>query len=288
MAGEAWKHDNESVKFVEAHIQKEKAERAQGVLQRVWNTARSMLSKPRTTPQSVEVKQEDLPPEDEVSVPPYFTGELPLNSMIEISCLNRPDPEPVARKIRQSTTGHPGDQRIMPFKCPMVFDWPLNKGWKPEERLAQRVRLENQNNPKLWSQPVGRAALDLQKEIKKLHDARKWGKTAHQKVYDDVQTKYKRSFSPKKNLLCKCMCNHVLLCGTPTSNPMRYDVLVTINLAYDCQCEFMFDQFEGAGFTGLYAACGHNKYQKDVDSWEDEKMHYAQEVCPMKDTAHRA
>ena len=47
----------------------------------------------------------------------------------------------------------------MAFKCPLAFEWPFSKGWKADERLRQRIHLENQKDPDLWKQPVGQAAV---------------------------------------------------------------------------------------------------------------------------------
>ena len=118
----AWKCDDDSVELVQAHIQKEKRQRTQGIFGCVWSSVRSMVSGSRQGTSPMEVKeeeQESLVPA--INKPTFFTGELPRNSVMEMSCFNRQDQEPLVEALKKPPPGYeeePGSKRVMAFKCP--------------------------------------------------------------------------------------------------------------------------------------------------------------------------
>ena len=134
-----WRYDNDSVELAQAHTKKDKTERTHAILQCVWNNMRSTIAGPKPATPPAEVKEEEEDPAmDLVNVPAHFTGELPRNSVVELSCFNRPDPEPLIEALKKPPSGYedePGIKRIMGFKCPFAFEWLQNKGWNADERL---------------------------------------------------------------------------------------------------------------------------------------------------------
>ena len=74
--------------------------------------------------------------------PDSFTGDLPTNSIVGLECSNRPDQLPFINAINEPKQAHDDDQMIMPCKTPEAFEWKLNQGWDAENRLQQRIHLE--------------------------------------------------------------------------------------------------------------------------------------------------
>ena len=71
----------------------------------------------------------------------------------------------------------------MAFKCPFAFEWPQNKTWNAEERLKQRINLESQKDPDIWSTAPCLATLAVRKELKKLEDTRAWKKEPAEEAF---------------------------------------------------------------------------------------------------------
>ena len=217
----------------------------------------------------------------------FFTGELPRNSIVELSGFNRPDQEPFIQAMKKSKPGYendPGTRRVMGFKCPMAFDWPQNQAWKAEERLRHRISLESQKNPGIWGTAPGEAALAVSRDLKKITDAGKWNKESAEEVYDRMVKRKKASFSEKEMVLFRWMCFHIYLGGTPDSNPEKNDVFMYFHGNTGTQCDFMFNKMSGPGMTGLYASCGYVKYSKELETWYDEHTAHVTDTLPlMKD-----
>ena len=151
-------------------------------------------------------------------------------------------------------------------------------GWNAEERLRQRISLENQKDPNIWDTAPGLAALVVHKELKKLSDAGLWKKHNAEEVFTRIVEIKKKSFSDKELILFRWMSFHIYLGGTPTSNPDKDDLFGYFHGAMSSQCEFMYDHMKGPGLIGLYASCGYTKYSKEMDTWIDEKMDYVTDM----------
>ena len=83
----------------------------------------------------------------------------------------------------------PGAKRVMPDKAPFAFEWPANKGWNAQVRLAQRVSLEQNKDPKIWTTQPGVAAKTVESELKKLTEV-KWNKKgADRNIYTRIAEK---------------------------------------------------------------------------------------------------
>ena len=171
-----WKSDNDSVVLVQETIRSEKKQRTQGVIQCVWNNGGRV---PTQAPPTVEVKEEEQEMVMEpVKRPMFFTGDLPHNTIVDISSLNRPDQVPFGEAANQPPRGYeddPGAKRIMIHKAPFAFEWPENDGWNAQQRLNQRVNIEKNKNPRIWDTPPGNAAKLVADELEKL-TAVKWTK----------------------------------------------------------------------------------------------------------------
>ena len=159
----------------------------------------------------------------------------------------------------------------MPHKSPFAFEWPENSGWNAQQRLNQRISLENNKNPKIWDTPPGAAAKAVASEIQK-PTAVKWTKKQAEEVYTRAAEKYQRKLSDKEMNLFRWMCFHTYLGGTPTSNPNKEDLFGYFHGAMSAQCEFMYEKMKGPGMTGLYASCGYTKYVPELEAWSDEYM----------------
>ena len=176
-----WKSDNDSVVLVQADIQQDRNERTRGMLQYVWNNVRSMVRTPRQETPAVAVKEEEPDGGNEpVRRPTFFTGELPHNTVLDISALNRPDQTAFIEAVDQPPRGYEeelGARRVMPHKTPFTFEWPENSGWNAQQRLNRRLSIESNKNPKIWDSPPGAAAMTVAAEIEKLN-AVMWTKKA--------------------------------------------------------------------------------------------------------------
>ena len=130
-----WKSDNDSVVLVQADIQQEKKQRTQGILQCVWNNVRSMVSGQRQEAPPIAVKEEDQETVNEpINRPTFFTGELPQNTIVDISALNRPDQTAFIQAVNQPPP----------------------------------ISLENNKNPRIWDTSPGMAAKNVASEMQKL------------------------------------------------------------------------------------------------------------------------
>ena len=85
--------------------------------------------------------------------PDSFTGDLPTNSLVGLECSNRPDQLPFINAINEAKQSHDDDQMIMTCKTPGAFEWKLNQGWDAENRLQQRIHLEESKDPHMWDGP---------------------------------------------------------------------------------------------------------------------------------------
>ena len=129
------------------------------------------MSGSRSATSTMEVKEE------EAETPASTVNRR--NSVVELSCFNRPDQEPFIEAMKKPKPGYEhelGATRVMAFKCLMAFEWPQNQAWNAEERLRQRINLENQKDPDIWGTALGKAALALSRELKKMSDAGTWNK----------------------------------------------------------------------------------------------------------------
>ena len=138
-----WKMTTEGVQLVNEHVALTRVERCAGILKGFWNTFRGKAS-------GSSVKQEQPDDMDVVENPEYFTGDLPPNSIVGLNCANRPDHMPFISAINEAKRAHDDDQIVIPCKCPAAFEWKVNHGWNAEERLQQRIHLEESKDPQLW------------------------------------------------------------------------------------------------------------------------------------------
>ena len=120
-----WKSDNDSVVLVQSHIQQEKKESTQGLFDCVWSNVRSLMSGHRQETPAVEVKEEDQETVSEpINRPTFSTGELPQNSIVDISAFNHPDQTAFIEAVNKPPSGYEdelGTKRVMPFKCPFAL-----------------------------------------------------------------------------------------------------------------------------------------------------------------------
>ena len=152
----AWKSDNDSVVLVQTDIRQEKQQRTQGMLQCVWNNVRAMVgAAPSLEPPAIAVKEETSEVTSEpIRRPAFFTGDLPINSVVELSAFNRPDQTAFTQAVNRPPPGYeeePSSKLVMPQKAPFAFEWPENKGWNAQARLNQRISLEQNKNSKIWT-----------------------------------------------------------------------------------------------------------------------------------------
>ena len=157
-----------------------------GVLQCVWNNVRFLVGTPRQETPAVTVKEEEPDGGSEpVKRPTFFTGDLPQNTIVDISSLNRPDQTAFSEAVNQPPRGYEdefGAKRVMPHKTPFAFEWPENSGWNAQQRLNHRLSIESNKNPKIWDTPPGVAAKNVAAEIERLN-AVKWTKKAAEEIY---------------------------------------------------------------------------------------------------------
>ena len=182
-----WKSDNDSVVLVQTDIRQEKQQRTQGIMQCVWNNVRALVGTPPTLETTaIAVKEEESEgTTEQVRRPEFFTGDLPLNAVVELSAFNRPDQSAFIEAVNIPPPGYeeePGAKRVMPDKAPFAFEWPANKGWNAQTRLGQRISLEQNKDPKIWTTPPGVAAKTVESELTKL-TAVKWNKKGATEIY---------------------------------------------------------------------------------------------------------
>ena len=242
-----WKSDNDSVVLVQTDIQQDRIQRTRGVLQCVWNNVRSMVRTPRQETPAVAVKEEEPEGGNEpVNRPTYFTGELPQNTIVDISALNRPDQTAFIEAVNQPPRGYEekmGAKRVMALKAPFAFEWPENSGWNAQQRLDHRLSIESNKNPKIWDTSPGAAAKNVAAEIEKLN-AVKWTKKGAEDIYVRAAEKAQRKLSDKEMTLFRWMCFHIY-------------------------------------FGWNTASCGYTKYVPELDAWSDEYMSRVTDMDPL-------
>ena len=192
-----WKSDNDSVVLVQTGIRQEKKQRTQGIMQCVWNNVRAMVGAPPTLePVAIAVKEEESEgTTEQIRRPEFFTGELPQNTIVDISAFNRPDQSAFVEAVNRPPPGYeeePGAKRVMPDKAPFAFEWPENSGSNAQARLNQRISLEQNKSPKIWNTLPGQTAKTVESELAKLN-AVKWTKEGATEVYVRVTEKYLRA-----------------------------------------------------------------------------------------------
>ena len=109
------------------------------------NNVRRMVGTPLALESAaIAVKEEE--PEgttEPIRRPAFFTGDLPLNTIVDISAFNRPDQTAFTKAVNTPPSGYeedPGAKRVMPQKAPYACEWPTNEGWNAQVRLDQRIR----------------------------------------------------------------------------------------------------------------------------------------------------
>ena len=243
-----------------------------------------MVRTPRQETPAVAVKEEEPDGVNEpVKRPTFFTGELPQNTIVDISALNRPDQTAFIEAVNQPPRGYEeelGAKRVMSHKAPFAFEWPENSGWNAQQRLDHRLSIESNKNPRIWDTPPGAAAKNVAAEIEKLN-AVKWTKKAAEEIYVRAAEKAQRKLSDKEMTSFRWMCFHIYLGGTPTSNPAKQDVFGYFHGAMFSQCEFMYEKMKGPGITGLYASCGYTKYVPELEAGSDEYISRVTDMDPL-------
>ena len=210
--------------------------------------------------------------------PEHFTGDMPLNALVGMECSNRPDQMPFINAINEAKQSHDDDQIVMTCKCPAAFEWKMNQGWDAEERLQQRIHLEESKDPHLWDGPLGQKTQALKSDLEDAWNNKKKRKQAFWSCIENNEP----TLSDREKLLFRWMCIHVTLHGTPTSNPKRGNVFEYIHSALNCSSDFILDSMEEqTGLTGLYSACEYHVSDPTLDTWIDKKMDYVWEQFPI-------
>ena len=194
-----WKMTTEGVQLVKEHIALTRVETCAGVLKGFWNTFRGKTS-------GSSVKQEQPGEMDVVESPEYFTGDLPPNSIVGLNRANRPDHMPFIHAINEAKHAHDDDQIVIPCKCPAAFEWKLNHGGNAEERLLQRIHLEESKDPQLWQGPLAQRLQDLRTALEG-----NWSTKKRAKAFNDCIDISSHELSDKENFLFRWMCIHVTL-----------------------------------------------------------------------------
>ena len=256
-----WKMTDEGVQLVKKHIALTRVDRCAGILKGFWNTFRKKTSGP-------SVKQEQPDDMEMVSNPEFFTGDLPLNSIVGLDCSNRPDQMPFINAINEAKQLYDDDDQIvMTCKCPAAFEWKLNHGWNAEERLQQRIHLEESKDPHLWDGPLAQRLEGLKTQLKD-----NWSPKLRKKIFNDCIDTNSHELSEKENMLFRWMCIHVTLDGTSTSNPKPGNVFDYIHHAINYNSDFILESIQGTGLTGLYSVCEYTVNDPALDTWIDEEL----------------
>ena len=262
---------DEGVQLVREQIAMPKVERCTGILQGFWNTFRKKTS-------GTSVKQEEPDDVEMVLSPEHFTGDMPLNALVGMECSNRPDQMPFINAIDEAKQSHEDDQIVMTCKCPAAFEWRMNQGWNAEERLQQRIHLEESKDPHLWDGPLGQKTQALKSDPEEAWTNKKKRKQAFWSCIEINAP----TLSDREKLLFRWMCIHVTLDGTPTSNPKRGNVFQYVHSALNCSSDFILDSMEEqTGLTRLYSACEYHVSDPTLDTWTDKKMDYIWEQSPI-------
>ena len=178
-----------------------RVDRSTGILKSFWNTFRKTTS-------GTTVKQEQPDDFEMISHPESFTGDLPLDSVVGLECSNRPDQLPFINAVNEAKQSHDDDQMTMTCKCPSAFEWKLNHGRDAEERLRQRIHLEESKDPHLWDGPLGQRLDGMQAELEK-----GWSYKQRKKAFTEYIEANKDELSEKENMLFRWMCIHVTWVG---------------------------------------------------------------------------
>ena len=214
-------------------------DRCAGILKGFWNTFRRKTSGPG-------VKQEQPDEMDEVQYPEYITGDLPANSLVGLNCANRPDHMPFVSAINGAKQTHDDDQIIIPSKCPAAFEWTMNTGWNAEERLPQRIHLEESKDLQLWQGPLAQRLGDLKIALKD-----NWSTKQRAKAFNDCMDVNSHELSDKELKLFRWMCIHVTLDGTSTTNPKPNNVFDYFHYPLNDNSDFVLDSIQGTGLIGM-------------------------------------
>ena len=236
-----WKMTTESVQLVKEHIALNRVERCAGILMGFWNTFRG-----RTVESNV--KQEQPDDVDTAEYPMFFTGDLPMNSIVGLDCQNRPHPMPFINAINGSKNTHDDDQRI---------------------------HIEASKDPQLWQGPLAQRLQDLKAGLKDNWSTKKRGA-----LVTACLDKHSHELSEKEHLLFTWKCIHITLGGTSTSNPKTENVFDYIHYALKYNSDFVLDIIQGTGLTGLYSVSGYTISEPMLDTWVDERMDYIWGTIP--------
>ena len=265
-----WKMTEEGVQLVKEHIDKTRVERCTGIMRSFWNTFRKKTS---GTPMKQE-QPEDL---EMINHPDSFTGDLPTNSIVGLECSDRPDQLPFINAINEAKQSHDDDQMIMTCKTPGAFEWKMNQGWDAENRLQQRIHLEESKDPHLWDGPF---AQRIERFTTELHQD--WSLKHRKRVFNECMETNKDDLSEKENMLFRWMCIHITLGGTPTTNPKAGNVFDYVHHAINVTADLVLDHIQGTGLTGLYSASEYSVNDPNLDAWIDESLGYIWEQFPIK------
>ena len=153
--------------------------------------------------------------------PEHFTGDMPLNALVGMECSNRPDQMPFINAINEAKQSHEDDQIVMTCKCPAAFEWRMNQGWNAEERLQQRIHLEESKDPHLWDGPLGQKTQALKSD---LEEAWTYKKKRKQAFWSCVENNGP-TLSDREKLLFRWMCIHVTLEGDTDKQPQMRECL---------------------------------------------------------------
>ena len=203
------------------------------------------------------------------------------NSIVSLNCANGPDQLPFINAINEAKQAHDDDQIVMPCKCPAALEWKMNHGWNAEERLQQRIHLEESKDPQLWQGPLAQRLQDLKAGLKD-----NWSTKLRTKVFNECIEVNSHELSDKENMLFRWMCIHVALDGTPTSNPKPGNVFKYIHYALNYNSDFVLDSMQGTGLTGLYSVSECTVSDPMLDTWTDERLDYIWEQNPIPESMY--
>ena len=78
------------------------------MMQCVWNNVRALVgATPTSAPAAVAVKEEESEDTSEpIRRPPFFTGEIPHNAIVDLSAFNRPDQSAFIQAVNKPPPGY--------------------------------------------------------------------------------------------------------------------------------------------------------------------------------------
>ena len=156
-----------------------------------------------------------------------------------------------------------------------AFEWKLNQGWDAEERLQQRIHLEESKDPHLWDGPLGQRLQKLQHQLEE-----DWSQKYRKRVFTECIEANMHDLSERESI--RWMSIHVTLGGTSTTNPKAGNVFDYIHHAINCTADFILDNIEKTGLTGLYSVCDYKVHDPSLDTWTDEDLNYIWEQYPIQ------